>query len=105
MPLILWQVGEDLHALAQVFDAMASGTPRGEAVRNARVWGKRQAALELAARRVPPSMIPELVTELARLDALAKGLGKGDVWQELTALALALCRQPDDALGSRLRRH
>ena len=105
MPLLIWQLGEDLHALAQVLDAMASGTPRGEAVRNARVWGRRQGALELAARRVPPSTIPELVTGLARLDALAKGLGKGDAWQELTALALTLCRQPDDALGSRLRPH
>ncbi|HSS70967.1 MAG TPA: DNA polymerase III subunit delta [Casimicrobiaceae bacterium] len=103
MPLLIWQLGEDLHALAQVLAAIASGTPRAEAVRNARVWGRRQGALEMAVRRVSPSMIPELVTGLARLDALAKGLGKGDVWQELTGLALALCRQPDEALRSRLR--
>jgi DNA polymerase-3 subunit delta len=103
VPLIIWQLGEDLHALAQVLDAVASGTSRGEAIRNARVWGKRQSALEQAARRIPRSMIPDLLTSLARLDALAKGIGRGDVWEELLALGLALCRTPGDALGSRLK--
>jgi len=93
VPLLLWQLGEDLHALAEVFAAVASGTPLGAAIRTARVWGKRQAALERAAGRVPPSTIPDLVTRLARLDALAKGIGRGDVWDELLALALTLCGQ------------
>ena len=51
--LLLWQLGEDIHALASVQDAVAAGTPVAVAVRNARVWGKRQAAMERAARRVP----------------------------------------------------
>ena len=54
MPLLLWQLGEDIHALASVQEAMAAGTPAAVAVRNARVWGKRQAAMERAARRVTP---------------------------------------------------
>jgi len=41
-------------------------------------------------------MIPDLVTRLARLDALAKGIGRGNVWDELLALALALCGQSRD---------
>jgi DNA polymerase-3 subunit delta len=92
LPLLLWQLGEDLHALAEVLAAVGSGTARGTAVRNARVWGKRQAALENAAGRVPPAAIPGLLTRLARLDALAKGIGRGDAWDELQALALDLCR-------------
>jgi len=96
VPLLLWQLGEDLHALAEVFAAVASGTPLGAAIRTVRVWGKRQAALERAAARVPPSTIPDLVTRLARLDALAKGIGRGNVWDELLALALALCGQSPD---------
>jgi hypothetical protein len=31
---------------------------------------------------------------LARLDALAKGLGRGDPWDALVAIALALCGRP-----------
>jgi DNA polymerase-3 subunit delta len=94
LPLLLWQLGEDLHALAAVLAATASGTPPAAAVRNARVWGKRQAALEKAAARVSPAMIPDLLTQLAGLDALAKGIGRGSAWDELLALALALCGRP-----------
>ncbi len=90
VPLLLWQLGEDLHALAGVLTATATGTPVAVAVKTARVWGKRQAAMERAARRVAPSAIPALLTRLARLDALAKGIGRGNVWDHLRDVALAL---------------
>ncbi len=94
VPLLLWQLGEDLHTLAAVLMACSAGTPASVAVRNARVWGKRQAAMERAARRVAPSAIPGLLTALARLDALAKGIGRGQIWDELRALALSLAGSP-----------
>ncbi|TMH07280.1 MAG: DNA polymerase III subunit delta [Betaproteobacteria bacterium] len=94
VPLLLWQLGEDLHALAAVMSSCATGTPAAVAVRNARVWGKRQVAMERAARRVAPSAIPQLLTKLARLDALAKGIGRGNIWDELSELALALAGRP-----------
>ncbi len=90
LPLLLWQLGEDVHALAAVLAAAAGGTPVGAAVRSARVWGKRQAAMERAAQRVAPAAIPGLIMRLARLDALAKGIGRGNAWDELRELALAL---------------
>jgi DNA polymerase-3 subunit delta len=94
VPLILWQLGEDLHALASVLAAAAAGTPIAVAVRNARAWGKRQTAMERAARRVDPASVRELLLHLARLDALAKGIGKGSVWDELADAALALAGRP-----------
>lgn len=94
VPLLLWQLGEDLHALAGVLTATASGTPVAVAVRNARVWGKRQSAMERAARRIAPSAIPSLLMRLARLDALAKGIGRGNVWDQLRDVALALTGRP-----------
>jgi DNA polymerase-3 subunit delta len=89
VPLLLWQLGEDLHALASVLAAVAGGIPAASAIKSARVWGKRQAAMERAARRVSPAAIPRLVMRLARLDSLAKGIGRGNVWDELRDLALA----------------
>jgi DNA polymerase-3 subunit delta len=89
--LAIWQLGEDLHALAGVQQAVQSGTPIGAAVRNARVWGKRQNALERAARRVRSETITPLLAALARLDALAKGLTRGNAWEGLQRVALALC--------------
>jgi DNA polymerase-3 subunit delta len=94
VPLLVWQLGEDLHALAAVFTAVAGGAQVSGALRNARVWGKRQAAMERAVRRVQPSALPSLLTRLARLDALAKGIGRGNVWDALRELALALAGRP-----------
>jgi DNA polymerase-3 subunit delta len=89
--LAIWQLGEDLHALASVRDAMTQGQSLPTAVRNARVWGKRQAALERAARRAAPDQVDRLLHALAQLDAVAKGLGRRDPWDLLVSLALDLC--------------
>jgi DNA polymerase-3 subunit delta len=99
VPLLLWQLGEDLHALASVLTATAAGTPVATAVRTARVWGRRQGALERAARRVDPTSLRPLLIRLARLDALAKGIGRGNVWDELADTALALCGRPLAVVG------
>jgi DNA polymerase-3 subunit delta len=88
--LAIWQLSEDMHTLAVTSAMVRSGTPPTAAVKNARVWGKRQAALERALSRVPPAAIPELLIATARLDALAKGLGAGSVWDELVTAGLAL---------------
>jgi DNA polymerase III delta subunit len=63
-------------------------------VRNARVWGKRQAALERAARRVSAQAIAPLLASIARLDALSKGLGVGNPWDDLASIALTLAGKP-----------
>ena len=88
--LLLWQLGEDVHVLASVLDAIATGTPASAAVRSVRVWGKRQAALERAAGRVDRGQVDPLLRALADVDALSKGIGRGDAWVALQTLALAL---------------
>ena len=92
--LLLWQLGEDIHALASILEAASSGTPVAAALRQARVWGKRQAAMERAARRVTPEAITPLVAALARLDALSKGIGRGNAWDEFRTAALVLAGKP-----------
>jgi len=92
--LAIWQLSEDVHALATVATMVRTGTPVSAAVRSARVWGKRQSALERAAQRVAPSLIAPLLTAAARLDSLSKGIGRGNVWDELSATALALAGKP-----------
>jgi len=88
--LLLWQLSEDIHALAFVLESAASGTPVSVAIRNARVWGRRQTAMERAARRLDSRAIASLLEALARLDALSKGIGRGAVWDELRATALTM---------------
>ncbi len=92
--LLLWQMGQDLHALASVLEAAATGMPLSNAIRNARVWGKRQQALERAARRVKPAAIAPMLRALAKLDAVSKGIGRGNAWDDLRSLALVLAGKP-----------
>jgi len=55
--------------------------------------------MERAARRVDPATLRPLLIRLARLDALAKGIGRGNVWAELADTALALCGRPLAVVG------
>ncbi len=89
--LVIWQLGEDLHTLCAVHQAMALGASLQSAMRNVRAWGKRQAALERAAKRIGTDGVDPLLYSLANLDALAKGIGRGDPWDALVTIALALC--------------
>ena len=92
--LVVWQLGEDLHALAFVHDAISDGQSLSSAIRNVRVWGKRQIALERAARRTGSAALAPMLRSLATLDGLAKGIGHGDPWESVADIALALCGQP-----------
>jgi len=90
----IWQLVEDVHAIAAVHAMVREGSPLASAIRNVRVWGKRQDALERALNRVTPAAIPSLLLGLAKLDALSKGLGRGDAWDALADVALTLCGKP-----------
>jgi DNA polymerase-3 subunit delta len=92
--LAIWSLGEDLHALAAVQAMTRDGTPTPVALRNARVWGKRQPAMERAARRLRATEVAQHLASLARIDALSKGIGRGDAWDEVIALALAMAGKP-----------
>ncbi len=92
--LALWALGEDLHALAAVQAMTRDGMPMAVAMRNARVWGKRQAGLERAAKRTPPGSVERLLAGLAQVDALSKGIGRGNAWDELAVLALDFAGTP-----------
>lgn len=92
--LALWILGEDLHALAAVQAMVRDGMPLAVALRNARVWGKRQAALERASRRLTQAQVENALAALAVIDALSKGIGRGNAWDELAALAIDVAGTP-----------
>jgi len=95
--LPVWQLGEDLHALAMVQGLMANARMSAEtAVRQARVWGRRASAMERAAARVPRDLPARIAPALARLDAASKGMSRYgfDPWDELEAAALLVAGKP-----------
>jgi DNA polymerase III subunit delta len=86
-PRLSWQLAEDVHALAGIFLMRRQGIPMPQALRNARVWGKRQKAMEVAAQAVAPQQIAQLLKRCATLDAQSKGQAAGDAWLTLAGLA------------------
>jgi len=103
-PLFVWQASEDVHALAAMLEASRAGSDAGAAMRGARVWGKRSDAMALAARRVAPALVARLLHDLGRIDALAKGIGRGNVWDELRTFALLLSGTSVAPAGAGFRR-
>jgi DNA polymerase III subunit delta len=86
-PRLSWQLSEDVHALASIFLMRRQGIPMMQALRNARVWGKRQKAMEIATSQVAPQRIAQLLKRCAQLDAQSKGQAAGDAWLTLAGLA------------------
>ena len=86
-PRLSWQLSEDVHALGSIFMSKREGVPMMQALRNARVWGKRQKAMEVAANEIDPRRIAALLKTCATLDAQSKGQAAGDAWLTLSGLA------------------
>ena len=86
-PRLSWQLAEDVHALGSIFMNRREGVPMMQALRNARVWGKRQKAMEVAADRIDPRRVAALLKTCATLDAQSKGQAAGDAWLTLAGLA------------------
>jgi DNA polymerase-3 subunit delta len=93
-PLVLWAMTEEVRALAQAAAGMAEGRPLDLIMKEARVWGARQAPLRNAAQRLGADRARAALRLAARIDRLIKGIGPGDVWDEFLRLGLLLSGRP-----------
>jgi DNA polymerase-3 subunit delta len=90
-PRILWVMSDDVRALARLQQGLAAGRQASEVLREARVFNEgRQRLLARAAKRCAQEAVRQALSRCAEIDRLAKGLRKGDVWDELLHLGLAL---------------
>jgi DNA polymerase-3 subunit delta len=93
-PLVLWAMTEEARALAQAGAALAEGRPLDLVLKEARVWGTRQAPFRKAVQRISADRARTALRLAARIDRLAKGIGPGDVWDEFLRLGLLLSGRP-----------
>lgn len=89
--LILWALGRELRAMAQISAQLAQGRAEASVFQANRVWSNRKSLVSQALRRLRPAHWLALLVRAARIDRVLKGRAQGDVWQELEALALAVC--------------
>lgn len=93
--LICWSLARELRAACAL-----GGNGRPEALMPGyRLFGPREGILRNAARRLGIGSLRRLVREATRIDRVAKGAAAGDVWDDLTALCLAMAGKPLGAVA------
>jgi len=92
-PLVLWALTEEVRALAQVRSGLDRRHRRhalDALLRDARVWGPRQALFRRAVQRMRAEQANAALAHAARIDRMIKGALRGDVWDEFRQLSLRL---------------
>jgi DNA polymerase-3 subunit delta len=94
-PMALWSISEEIRAIGRVLAATESGRPLGQVWREAKVWGvPHQNIMQQNVRRFSSRQVTQALRHAAAIDRMAKGLAKGDVWDEMLQLSLRFKRAP-----------
>ncbi|MDP8567502.1 DNA polymerase III subunit delta [Methylophilus aquaticus] len=78
--------------LLQVRLAMQQGQSAQTAMTQARLFGDRQVLVKRALDLLPHKPVEAAVQKLAEIDRIAKGVGQGDAWLELSRLSTGIAR-------------
>ena len=89
-PLVLWAMMEEVRALAWVKRGLAERRPIDLLLKEARVWGPRQALVKKALPKVSVDQVSEALLQGAAIDRQIKGIGTGDVWNAFLRLGMSL---------------
>jgi DNA polymerase-3 subunit delta len=89
-PLVLWAMTEEVRALALVKAGLEARQPLDMLLKEARVWGARQALFKSALKRLDGIRANAALAHAAGIDRLVKGSGTGDVWDEFLRLGLSI---------------
>ena len=90
-PLVLWAMSEEIRALAVIRSGMDAGKPTDALLKEAKVWGPRQMPIKKALQRLSTATLEAALQHAGKIDLLAKGIGRGNIWEEFLRLGLRLC--------------
>lgn len=100
-PLVLWAMSEEIRSLTAIRAGLDNGRPLDLLLKEAKVWGTRQNAVKRAVQRLASGELEAALRHAARIDALIKGIGQGNLWEECLRLGLRLCGQRSPEAGLR----
>ncbi|MBL8449266.1 MAG: DNA polymerase III subunit delta [Dechloromonas sp.] len=89
-PLVLWAMTEEIRTLTTLRAGLDRGRPLDALLKEARLTGPRQGPVKRALQRLGRETLHSAIAHAARIDRLAKGIGRGNVWEEFQRLGLAL---------------
>ena len=88
--LVLWALAEELRTLYRIGKGRSDNIPLSQLFKEHRVWGEKQKLVERALPRINAGKLRKALAHAARIDELNKGIGEGEVWDELLDLAMPL---------------
>ena len=90
-PLVLWAMSEEIRALAVIRNGIDAGKPIDALLKDAKVWGPRATPIKKALQRLSTVTLETALQHAGKIDLLAKGIGRGNIWAEFLRLGLPLC--------------
>ena len=90
-PLVLWAMTEEIRALSIVKAGQKENKALDQLLKEARVWGPRQAPFRRALQRLQADTVNTALIDAARIDRLIKGIEIGEIWNDFLRLGLRLC--------------
>jgi len=89
-PLLAWALTRELRSLSRMAGDLAAGSSLDQVMGRHRVWDKRRALVAAALRRQQAPVWLDILRQAARTDRIAKGGARGNPWDALETLALAM---------------
>ena len=89
-PLVLWAMSEEIRALTIIRTGMDAGKPIDMLLKEAKVWGPRANPVKKALQRLSTAALEAALQHAGKIDRLAKGIGRGNIWEEFLRLGLRL---------------
>ncbi len=88
--LVAWAVSREIGVLARLKYAVLHGERIDNALARNGIWRRRQPAVKQAVHRLEWNHLTDLMALCAEADNTIKGVTRGEPWQALTALVLAV---------------
>ena len=87
-PLLIWAIAKELRLLIKIAYGLRAGQKMDALLAKERVWSNRVGMVRGAVKRHSLPTLEQLLQRLAYIDRCAKGVERGEVWQELLQLSL-----------------
>lgn len=89
-PVILWLITRELRLLLALGEAQTAGQPMAAVYKRLRIFGQRQNDYQQALNRASPQHFQHCLLSCARIDSMIKGQVKGDVWNAISEMLVAI---------------
>jgi DNA polymerase-3 subunit delta len=89
-PLVMWSLAREISLVVDVVYRLNGGCSAARAMTDARVWGSRQSLIGRAVRSLDLKSAQQLLVGACHADRIVKGARRGQAWNALLELTLAL---------------